>query len=242
MKHTRLLLALMLLSIVPQTAFALDANHWYVGASADYVYNIIETNTGYRENTYYDNGHGFAISLPVAYQFTDWLGLESGLRYVQKNYTWRHSLYMQTAAAYTDIEQYQNHFIEIPMTVNFIFGNELVQSMFSVGGYVGLWGASRRNGRMRNGEILENGVTNPTFDAFDEMVQFNPTRDNRFEAGLLARTGLLFIIDPVVLYLRGSFSLGLTDLSNSYQKDQVSRYNNTLSVEAGILVKLGGGK
>ncbi len=236
----RMIVVSVLLLLFPSTIFALDSGKWYVGVGGDYVYNMMVTNTGYRENTYYDNDHGFAVSVPVVYQFNDWLGVESGLRYTQKNYGWRHKRYLQESYAYTDWENVKNHFLEIPIAVNFSFGNDTIQSVASVGAYMGFWVASQRYGTLKSSANTY-AADNMLVD-FNEMMEFDEVRDNRFEAGLLASTGFTINIDPVAFYLRGSFYLGLTDLSKRYQKDLVSRYNNSVTVEAGILVGFGGAK
>lgn len=241
MRRRTIAISLILLFLSPFAIFALDGGEWYVGVGGDYVYNMMMTNTGYRENTYYDNDHGFAVSVPVIYQFNDWLGLESGLRYTQKNYGWRHNLEPQKSYAYTDKAKVKNHFLEIPIAVNFSFGNDTIQSVASVGAYMGFWLASQRSGTLKSTSDVyyDSGLV---FVDFNETVEFNDVRDNRFEAGLLARTGFTVNVDPVVFYLRGSFYLGLTDLSKRYQKDLVSRYNNSITVEAGVLVGFGGAK
>lgn len=238
----RILLCVAVLVLITFSLSALDNKKWYVGVSGDYVYNMMVSSVGYRSDTSYENGHGFGVSVPVIYQFAPWLGLESGMRYVQKNYSWIHDLYKQSSNAYSDSEHIRNQFLEIPLTLNFSFGNGTIQSVTSVGGYLGFWLRSDRSGSFNDNAEIYPVPEDATLVSYNEQVQFSNVRDNRFEAGLLVKTGFLVQMNPVLFTLRGTFSLGLTDLNKNYQKELVSRYNNSITVEAGILVGFGGAK
>ena len=76
---------------------------------------------------------------------------------------------------------------------------------------------------------------------FDEDRAFSQS-DNRFEAGLLFRTGFEFEIERLLLFVRGSYYLGLTDLQKNYQKFQVRQFNHTITAEVGMLFKFNRGK
>jgi hypothetical protein len=71
---------------------------------------------------------------------------------------------------------------------------------------------------------------------YDEDVPFNSERDNRFEAGLLAGVGLAYELAPCGLFVTARYHYGLTDLQKDYQKNLVARYNNTLTLQAGVLL------
>lgn len=73
---------------------------------------MLDTDTGYRIGVSYKNASGFGASLNVLYQCSSLFGIESGFRYVQKNYGYRHKAYKDTSHDYTDSEDVKNHFLE----------------------------------------------------------------------------------------------------------------------------------
>lgn len=239
-KIKALLIILVLLSAFSLTAK--EAGKFYVGVSGDYVYNMMVTPTGYRDNVTYKPGHGFSLSIPAVYQLNDWFGIETGVTYREKNYTWEMKTNQMELSRATEWIQYRNSYLEFPITANFTIGEGMIKSVTSVGAYFGVWLHSGQKGEIsQSGSHLVNMTTgNAQLVPFEGSTGFNKTRDNRFEAGLLARTGVEVDIAPAVVFFRTSFSLGLTDMNNHYQKNIESKYNNSITAEAGILIGFGG--
>ena len=237
MKRVILLLVILLISV---SAFAMDGNTWYVGVSGDYLYNTLNSNTGYRINTTLSPGHSFSISIPVRYQINNWFGIESGIKYAQKNYSWTHKIDPYTNDR-VEWENTTNHFLEFPLSLNFAVGNETIKSVWGLGGYLGVWLASHKQGQIINNAETVNEEAFKYIN-YDENIKFSSTSDNRFEYGLLFRGGIEVAVKPVVIFVRGSYYLGLSDLTKDYQKNKVSRYNNSITCELGVVIGFGGNK
>lgn len=230
-------MVLILVCILPLSAFA--ERQWYAGFSGGYVYSMLETGTGYRENTAYVNGHGFSVSTHILYQINSHLGLESGMTYAARPYGWSH---WNTYGDETERQRLvvDNYFLEFPLSLYLMFGNEAITATLSIGGYAGIWMASHQEGEINSFFYASDGhVINIPFD---EWVQFSDVRDNRLDGGLLVRSGIVVETGGFNLFFHGSFQLSLTDLSKPYQLNLVSRYSHALVVEAGALVTLGGSR
>jgi len=232
-------LTLFILLLLPIFAFA---SSFYLGFSGEGTYNFVSANTGYRDNTSYKPVTGIGLSIPAIYKVNSWFGVESGFKYVQKNYRWEHKVNQQSSGAYTDYLEYTNHYLELPLLANFYLGNETIRNVSAIGGYVGFLAGADWKGRLARWDV-------PSYAEVEDLQQTVSGKrtltstDNRFEAGLLFRTGFEVNLDEKLLcFARATYALSLTDLQKNYQLFQSKILNNTISAEVGFLLKIGGAK
>lgn len=133
-----------------------------------------------------------------------------------------------------------NHFIEVPLLLNFTLGSGRIRSVTAVGGYLGYWILSHREGQLFDTSSPMWLEETPVFYA--ENVEFNSIKDNRFEAGMTLKTGIEFDIDAVTVFSLIGADFSFTDLNKNYQKNLTGRYDLVTYVEAGVLLHFGGEK
>ena len=229
-------LSLLLLFFLFSLGLFASSSGLYLGVEGGYALNALLTTIGYREDVYYIPYHGFEASIPIRYQFNETWGLESGITYLMKSYLWLH---MVSDYTYFDYLIYNNHYLEVPIAATFKFGSDNVKSVTSLGGYFGYHLLSKRRGTLASSSPdLADSSTYLT--RVSDTLTFNKVRDNRFDAGILFKTGIEVELSKVLLFIRSSLYLSLTDMNKRYQYDEESRYNLTLTITAGALFSLGG--
>jgi hypothetical protein len=206
-----------------------ETNHWHIGISGGYANNWLYTSTGSRVFAEYKSGDGFEIGISALYQFVSWFALQAEIQFIQKNYIWLRT--GQFAGARSEVT---NSFISLPAMAQFSFGGQRLRGFLNTGGYVGFWANSRRKGRWQ-GFVDNVDPDAVVYSDFDETVDFDKERDNRFEAGLLAGIGVSYAFKPCTVYLETRFNYGLTDLQKDYMYDKTPRMNNTIAVTMGAL-------
>lgn len=236
-KH--ILLFVMLFILVGGVS-ARDANTFYVGISGGYTYDIVRTDTGYRTDISYKGSHGFDVGVPFSYQITDYFGLSSGINYIQKNYKIEHYYPSYTINTPFEYQNLTNHYIEFPLTLDFTLTNDIYSFTASAGGYIGYWIASQKSGAAYGSSSNWAG-TEGLMNYYSGKYKFTKA-DNRFEAGLLFRLGFEVELDPVILFLRGTYSLGLTDMRRKQALNYYPLLNDTIEAEIGMLWGFGGNK
>lgn len=236
-KH--ILLFVMLFILVGGVS-ARDANTFYVGISGGYTYDIVRTDTGYRTDISYKGSHGFDVGVPFSYQITDYFGLSSGINYIQKNYKIEHYYPSYTINTPFEYQNLTNHYIELPLTLDFTLTNDIYSFTASAGGYIGYWIASQKSGAAYGSSSNWAG-TEGLMNYYSGKYKFTKA-DNRFEAGLLFRLGFEIELDPVILFLRGTYSLGLTDMRRKQAINYYPLLNDTIEAEIGMLWGFGGDK
>lgn len=236
-KH--ILLFVMLFILVGGVS-ARDANTFYVGISGGYTYDIVRTDTGYRTDISYKGSHGFDVGVPFSYQITDYFGLSSGINYIQKNYKIEHYYPSYTINTPFEYQNLTNHYIEFPLTLDFTLTNDIYSFTASAGGYIGYWIASQKSGAAYGSSSNWAG-TEGLMNYYSGKYKFTKA-DNRFEAGLLFRLGFEVELDPVILFLRGTYSLGLTDMRRKQALNYYPLLNDTIEAEIGMLWGFGGDK
>ena len=236
-KH--ILLFVMLFILVGGVS-ARDANTFYVGISGGYTYDIVRTDTGYRTDISYKGSHGFDVGVPFSYQITDYFGLSSGINYIQKNYKIEHYYPSYTINTPFEYQNLTNHYIELPLTLDFTLTNDIYSFTASAGGYIGYWIASQKSGAAYGSSSNWAG-TEGLMNYYSGKYKFTKA-DNRFEAGLLFRLGFEIELDPVILFLRGSYSLGLIDMRRKQAINYYPLLNDTIEAEIGMLWGFGGDK
>jgi hypothetical protein len=210
---------------------AQDQSPWYIGFAGGYTNNSLYTSTLNRSFTAYENGHGFEFALPVRFRFLPWLAVQAEIQYVQKNYTWK-----RTESYNGYYADYTNQFLDFPLMAHFSLGGQRLRGFFNAGGYLGVWLSSGRKGVQRGVHPGEGGIVGIINDIdFNGKVEFDSSRDNRFDAGILAGLGVEYNFDTFCLFVEGTFNYGLTDLQKKYMGGLVPRINDTWVVRMGVL-------
>ncbi len=222
MKRTILILCLAAISVLPAAAVS-----WFMGFEGGYAYNYYNIDTQYAYDMRYTGASGFTAGIPVQVNIFDWLAVRMDLQYQQKN----HKMYR----THTYSDQYTNthdHYLQLPVLVNFSFGGERVRGYASAGGYMGYWLASRREG-------VAIGVSNTNTDIFyhfDEYRTLDTKHDCRFDAGLAGNVGLRVKIDERMAFFAEA-AVFYSLVSTEKTKDVVAptpRYNTTCALQVGL--------
>jgi hypothetical protein len=219
---------------------AADMPRWFVGLEGAYAYNMMYSSAGYRPFSEYQGGHGFDIGVPVRFAVFDWLAVQSGVQFIQKNYSYNR----------TDDDRiyrnWTNSFLEFPILgqVSVGLGNKPLQKQLrlfaSVGVELGVW----LNQHLKGSQPTQNipGYdderafdTDVLYQSYEEDVAWNDKKDNRFDAALLAGAGVQYNLEPCTFFIEGRFYYGLTDLEKNYQRNQVPHINDTIVISAGVL-------
>ncbi|HVX50206.1 MAG TPA: porin family protein [Chitinophagaceae bacterium] len=218
-----------------------------VGVSAGYANNYLVTNASNLISTEYKPLPGFSVSVPVVYSIADWFSVKAEPGFMQKNYR------MQRTGFYEGVyQESRNGYIQLPLMGHFSFGGESLRGYVDAGGYAGYWFNAHVKGVMPNilnqpaySNTVNNGQPNNVFDEFtpysyNEKYQFNTTKDNRIELGVLAGAGISYqVSDAYQLFAEAKYYESLTDLQKKYETGQVPRYNQTYVFSIGILFSLG---
>ena len=209
-------------------AHAMDVS---VGIEGGYTHNFLNTSTGYRAFTSYNDRGGFLIGVPVLVPLNEYLAVGSGLRYIQKNYQYARD-FSDGHPAYSD---YTNGFLQLPVFADFSTEIAVFQVFFDLGVTLGFWLHSNRQGVLRGSSTYPYAPGYVQMERFNERVPFDSTRDNRFDAALFAGIGVRYAFSFFTPFISARYHYGLTDLQKKYMKEQVPQYNNTITVHIGVL-------
>ena len=80
------------------------------------------------------------------------------------------------------------------------------------------------------------------FGYYSGYHEFSDRYDSRFAFGLLFRSSLEYRLDSVVLMLRLSYRMGITNMRKGQKYYAPVMRNNALIAECGIMYNFGGGK
>jgi hypothetical protein len=204
------------------------ASPWSMGLTSGFTRDRLYAVEDVHGFTAYSAGDGFEISIPVRYQFNSWLALQTELQYIQKNYVWHRT------EQYKSFSKITNSFINVPLMANISLGGSRLRGFLNAGGYLGVWVGSRRRG-IEQGFVDNTDPDKVFYVNFNEKVDFNKDRDNRFDAGLLLGIGLQYAFNPFAFFLEGRFNYGLTDLQKNYMYDKGPRINDVFVFSAGVV-------
>jgi hypothetical protein len=234
MKTWVIALAFTCISVV---AFA-ESGRWHIGVESMYTYNTLYTEIGYRPFSQYQSGHGFGIGLPVQFTVFDWLAIQSGIQYIQRNYS---LIRTNDSDIYT---HYTNSFVEFPLSVRVSthIGVEQLRAYALGGIQMGVWAHQQRSGsfpaNVHTGYYDDRDITDISYHKYDEVLPWTET-DNRFSASVIGGIGVTYNFGLCSLYVEGQYSYGLTDLHTQYQRQQAPRINDTVTIHTGVLVNIG---
>jgi hypothetical protein len=218
---------------------ATDTPRWFIGVEGGWTYNMIYSSTGYRPFSEYQGGHGFDVGIPIRFVIFDWLAVQSGAQFIQKNYSY---IRIDDDKVY---RTWTNSFLEFPILgqVSIGLGNKTLQKQLrlfaSLGVELGVWLNQHLKGSQPTFNIPGYGDTGRSDDnyyqGYEEDVPWNDKKDNRFDVALLAGAGAQYSLEPCTFFVEGRFYYGLTDLEKQYQRNQTPHFNDTIVVSAGVL-------
>lgn len=215
-----------------------------VGVSGSYNKNYLYTNISNRAYTQYKPLQGFGVSIPVQYQFNNWLALQVEPGYVQKNY--RVERYNFFEGIYQNTT---NGYYQLPLIGHFMFGGSKLKGFMNLGGYGAYWASSKVKGSLAN---MLNEVNNVDYNqninsyyglqnpyAYDEKYNFDTRKDRRLELGWLVGAGMSYKVNNLFeVFAEARYYQAITDQQKNYMINQIPRYNQTYCGNLGVLVSV----
>ncbi|MCI7430183.1 MAG: outer membrane beta-barrel protein [Paludibacteraceae bacterium] len=216
------------------SATTLSAAKWYMGFMGGYDYNAYSIETNYAYDMRYKGRGGLTIGMPMELCITQWFALRVDVMYVQKN----HKMYRTNA--YSDIyTNTGNHYLHLPVMLNFSFGGEKLRGYMSFGGYAGCWLASRREGQTI--AISNASGSEESIYAFDEIRKIDNAIDRRIDSGVTGNVGIAVNIDErMMFHIEAGCYYSL--LSTERDKTLVApnpRYDTTFTLQCGLTFAVG---
>ena len=236
----RLATVLFLTALIVSSIFSRSSGDKYVGLSAGYVYSTINTETGYKTGQSYLPGNGFSISVPVVIQVHDNIGVETGVDFIQKRFTSRY-LSVSLSDADETYERNTNNYVELPLAISLSLRQNNLSFGFGFGGYCGFWLSSYREGKAYGSSENLSGTAG-VFEYYSGYHEFNERYDNRYGFGLLFRGGMEYQVENVVMMLRLTYRLGISDMRKGQKYYNTKMRNNALVAEIGVLYNFGGAR
>jgi hypothetical protein len=217
---------------------------FFLGVEGGPNMNYLTTSNASEPFTNYEGMRGWNISIPVGYQFFDWLALQTAPTYIQKNFD------IVRTGFFTGVYQKNyNTYIQLPLDLRFSFGGKELRGFVDLGGYGAYWVSGRIKGTEAN--ILNEVDTayenvNPTSIlgenypyTYDQKYVFNSAKDNRMEFGLIGGAGVSYeLLQIYTFYLEGRYYRAMTDQQKHYEINQAPRYNDNYGLTLGCTVKV----
>ena len=221
---------------------------WSVGVMAGYDHNVYSCDNGFASDYQYGNRGGLEITVPVQYDFKEWLGVRADLQYVQKGHTFQRSGTLE--GTYTNT---RDHYLQIPLTASFSYGGKKLRGWVNPGVYGGYWLSSRRKSLygIYNFSSIEYipYATSPEYAEeladyvihVDEKVEFDSRRDRRLDAGLTATVGVGYRFCPNwEARVEGACYYSLVSRTKGSEFINYSkRYDTTWVIRAGVVYAFG---
>ena len=210
-----------------------------VGIEGGYNKNYIVTNNANRAFTYYQPLSSFSVGIPIQYRITDWFAVAAAPGFIKKDYR------QQRGDFYIGVFQdNSNNYIQLPLMGHFMFGGKSLKGFLNAGVYGAYWMSGNVKGKMANIlDLIDDPTTGGSVYSYqlpyvyDEKYTFNSVKDNRIEFGWVAGVGLEYSFKSrYKVFTEARLLYGFTDQQKNYSLNQVPRYNNTVGVNAGILM------
>ncbi len=213
----------------------------YAGLEAGWNRNETHTSTAYRTFTRYKPVNGFSIEMPVQYRFNNWLAIQTGISYIQKNYRLERTQFFDGI-----YEQYCNSYIQLSLMGRFFFGGQKLRGYFDAGGYAAYWAGGRTKGvtigvfsplkNVPDNEQLYRYLDLNTPYSYDEQYTFDSRRDRRLELGLATGAGISYSpCGKGIFFIEAHYYRAMTDQQKNYMIGQIPRYNDTYALQVGYL-------
>ena len=212
----------LLLLLTGLTALSAGAQ-WRLGASAGASYNWYSIDKHYQSDFNYQGLWAPTGALTGQYDFNHWMGIRAEMEYLRKD----HRFYRTQIYSGTDWKVF-NTYLQIPVMAVFHYGGERLKGFTHLGGYGGYWLQCRREGTQYNPSSEE------TFEVH-ERYAFIEEKDRRFDAGLIAGTGLEYrFLRHWAVQLEGRLCFSQLSTVKQYMAIKDYRYNATTSLRLGI--------
>ena len=209
------------LTVFFMTAMLASAQ-WRIGAHAGATYNHFTADKHYMIDYSYKDRWGIDAGVMGQYDFNDWLGVRAELDFMQKNHTTKR---LQVPTAY----KYTNNYLVLPVMASFSFGSEKLRGFCNLGVYGGYWLSSHQKGKLYNS--FQDRIY-----SFDEKVDFNSDRDQRWDCGFVGGVGMEYRFAPkwgAQVEMRYYYST--TSVEKEYMRVKDPKYNSTLALQAGVM-------
>ncbi|MFR9651803.1 MAG: outer membrane beta-barrel protein [Rikenellaceae bacterium] len=195
-----------------------------VGVSSGVTLNNLDCSSGWYYDREYQTASGFSVAIPVQYDFKEWFSVKVEPSYMKKNYTdYRQSLGAEITS--------KNGFLQLPAMAQFSVGGEKLRGYTSLGAYIGYWSGGSTQGEYYN-------IFSGRMDFITAEYEFNSTRDNRFDGGVLCGLGIEYLVcNNIYINAETRLLYGLTDMQKEYMLYQYPRYNTTFVFELGVSYK-----
>lgn len=233
-KKIKYLTILVIFMLVAQQA----KSQWAIGIEGGYVNNHLLTDISNRVQTNNQNGSSFGVGILTKYTFKKArLSFETGLTFVQKNYS-----FVRTGKYQGIYESFINNYVQLPLGVEFrlfyVYGFKVY---IDAGMYFGYWTSGYVNGVTPNiiNVIYQKDGNNYQLvqgnTAYSEKYNFDNRRDNRFEFGVYTGLTLAYeFYDKYAIFIRGRFYQSTTDQQKNYMTNQIAQYNQSFFISAGF--------
>lgn len=216
-----------------EVAVGLGQQHWALGVTGGWASNthVTDLSQTYFSDMRYSGIDGLSAGLSARYYFLKWVAARVDVAWVQKNYQMvRSTMYgPQKISLFTETT---NNYLQLPVMAVLSAGSTVRPYVFG-GAYVGYWLSSRRAGQTHS--LAASLYDDDAANEFDERVELDARRDNRFDAGWVWGGGLsLLIAKKVEVGAEARWYYGLTDIQKQYMDHLSPRYNTTFVVQGGV--------
>ena len=214
-----------LILLLAAVMFAIPVcGQWRVGLSAGASYNWYSIDRQYQADFHYQGLWAPSAALSVQYDFNGWLGAKAEVEYLRKD----HRFYRTGLFADTNYKVL-NTYLQVPVMAVFRFGGQRLKGFAELGGFAGYWALGRLDGTLYNFGATKTPVP------VGEDYSFLTDKDNRFDAGLLAGTGMEFVFSPHwAALLEARLNYSLVSTTKQYMTIRDYRYNTTASIRLGV--------
>jgi len=210
---------------------------WSLGVETGITRNTVITSASNLSFTTYKPVTGYAVGLPVRYEFNNWFSIQADPNITQKGY-----VYDRTGPYSGYFEEFKNTYLQLPVMAQFRFGGQKLKGFMNMGVFGGYWSGSHINGNLLNALNYNPNSTTTSKEQsyhFSEKGTFDKTRDNRMEMGMVVGAGFSYQLTPLYqVFVEGRYMPSFTDLQKQYMHNQVARYNLTYRISVGVSMKL----
>lgn len=211
---------------------------WSIGLSGGYAYNHYDYDPQYMSGLDYKGHHGFAIDVPVNYQFNDWFGLSTGLSFQQKGYMLNGSYYpsgSETSYEFYPMLRRNDSYFVLPLLSKFAYGISKWKVSVDIGIYTGFWCSSIFV--FKEIETLSGHKISSVY--MREPMVFEGKADRRIECGLIGGIGITRNISKRwSLTANARCYYAVTPQQKEYQIMHFPSRNTTSTAQIGILYHL----
>jgi hypothetical protein len=233
----KIVLVITFLSII----FFSGKAQFFFGLEGGYTKNWLHTDIGNLNNTKNKNGNGFGYGLLVKYDINKFLSLRTGIDLMQKSYS-----FFRTDSFAGTYETFKNSYLQVPLTTQIkAFKIKRIKLVFNVGIFTAYWLYAKVDGAIPNIFNSTNTIGSDgqitqylAFASYSEKYQFNTNRDNRFEFGLTTGIGVYYKFNSdYSVFLESGYYQSFTDKQKKYMVNQISRFNQTVCISIGCLMR-----